>query len=531
MNDTELSMKREQDRTLQAYMHLMLEHLPVGVALFDVSDFRLLAANAQYHALQQPAWQHGHALGHTLAELFPEEECLAITALFQLVTRTGVACHIDKDVYTTLAQGGTFWHGALDPIFEHDQVCYVMLTLTEILPQSVAHTSTKQEPCVREETPHVVEMERQRLHTILDQLPEGVLLVEAVAGRVSYANAAASHLLGLALPQLLGGSLKQAMLRSPYQLSRQKQQSAVRWDFPLIHALWGKTITNQELFITRPDGSEIVVLSSAAPIHTTDGLISEAVMVFQDITALKQLEQQKNDFFAVANHELRTPLTIITGFTELLHQHAPETADTMYQYALSCILQESERLTQLVHEMLDFSRPQQAQLEIHRSYQDLLAPFKEMINKHIHTTKTHQVSFLLQDLASTQPLIGHFDLPRIEQIMRNLIGNAVKYSPTGSEIEVGMRPQRAAYGAIQEVLIWVKDQGMGIAADDLPHIFERFYRADKRYRSISGFGIGLYMTRALVQGHGGRIWVESWEGRGSTFFVVLPLQAPVQDAL
>ena len=110
------------------------------------------------------------------------------------------------------------------------------------------------------------------------------------------------------------------------------------------------------------------------------------------------------------------------------------------------------------------------------------------------------------------------------QIVRNLLSNAVKYSPTGSAIEVGVRPRRDSQGKAQEVVIWVKDEGIGIASRDLPHIFERFYRASSLdSSSISGFGIGLYLTKQLVQEHEGRIWVESKAGEGSTFFVVLPL--------
>jgi signal transduction histidine kinase len=149
-----------------------------------------------------------------------------------------------------------------------------------------------------------------------------------------------------------------------------------------------------------------------------------------------------------------------------------------------------------------------------------------VVNKQIQTTKTHQLTLMPEDLTCEERLIGSFDLQRIEQILSNLISNAVKYSAAGSAIEVGIRPRRDGTGRAQEVLLWVKDQGVGIEAAALPHIFERFYRAKIAEKSVSGFGIGLYLTRELVVGHGGRIWVESTEGFGSTFFVVLPLEHP-----
>ena len=283
-------------------------------------------------------------------------------------------------------------------------------------------------------------------------------------------------------------------------------------------------MTNQEILITRPDGSEIVVLSSAAPIRSPNGLIREAVLVFQDITALKQLEQQKDEFFAVANHELRTPLTSILGFTELLQVYPPPDAEQMYEYAINSIAQECEHLSQLIDELLDVSLLEYGRLDVKRKYQDVLAPLTEMVTKSMQTINSHHLALKLEELAPGEQLMGWFDQLRVAQIVRNLLSNAVKYSPTGSAIEVGVRPRRDSQGKAQEVVIWVKDEGIGIASRDLPHIFERFYRASSLdSSSISGFGIGLYLTKQLVQEHEGRIWVESKAGEGSTFFVVLPL--------
>ncbi|MBV9231119.1 MAG: HAMP domain-containing histidine kinase, partial [Chloroflexi bacterium] len=253
------------------------------------------------------------------------------------------------------------------------------------------------------------------------------------------------------------------------------------------------------------------------------GLITEAVIVFQDITALKQLEQQKNEFFAVASHELRTPLTIIMGLAEILQMQGTNGASAKQQYAITSLTRECEHLAGLIHEMLDTSRLNHTPLKMQKSYQDLLAPLRQIVSKHAYTARTHRLHLTMEELEPADLLMGWFDLPRIEQAVGNLLTNAVKYSSADSEIEVVVHPYRDARGAVQNVLIQVKDQGVGIAAADLPHIFERFYRAATLDRSISGFGIGLYLTRAVVQGHGGRIWVESTEGQGSTFFVVFPL--------
>jgi PAS domain S-box-containing protein len=371
--------------------------------------------------------------------------------------------------------------------------------------------------------------EQQRLYAILDQLPEGILLVEAMTSKVSYANPAAAHLLGVALPRFVGAPLNQSALMSPRGLSTQNQKLVFRWNFALIHALWGKTITNQELLVTRPDGSEIIVLSSVAPIRMSGGMISGAVIVFQDISFLKQLEQQKDEFFAVANHELRTPLTVIMGFAELLHLRADDNTDAMYRYATTSIMQECEHLLRLIHDLLDVSHLEHGGLKMKKSHQDLLVPLRQTVDKYTHTTDTHTLRFVLEDIQPADPLMGWFDISRIEQAFTNLITNAIKYSPVGSEVEIGIRPYQNVDDVIQEVLIWIKDQGNGIASNDLPHIFERFYRANDTDRSAGGFGIGLYLTKELIQKHGGRIWVKSTKGKGSTFFVALPLQEAMEN--
>jgi PAS domain S-box-containing protein len=528
----ELYMSAEHDIALQTYARLMLEHLPVGTALFDADDLRLLAANTIYHALHKPEWRDGSVLGYTLPEIlaevpFPADAIDKIVVIFRRVVETGVHFRVNAYAITGPTRGVTYWDWALEPITEHGQVSYVLLTVTDVTSHVIERRHAEEAHLALTQTHQAVEIERERLHTILDQLPEGVLLVDARTSAVSYANPAAARHLGFALPQLIGTPLNQPGLLSPHSLSDQNQKSASRWNFVLIDALWGKITTNQELLVTRPDGSEVTLLSSVAPIRTTKGLITEAVIVFQDITKLKRLEQEKNEFFAIANHELRTPLTVILGFAELLQMTSADNAGTMNRYALQSIAQECTRLIDLLHGFLDVARLERTELDLKRSSQDLLQPLKQMFDRYWHTTQTHRLYLKLENLPSDGMLVGEFDIPRVEQVLSNLLANAIKYSPADSEIELGVRPGYGVDGQVQEVLIWVKDQGVGIAAADLPHIFERFYRASTLDPSISGFGIGLYLTRELVKGHGGRIWVESKLNQGSTFFLTFPLGGSV----
>jgi PAS domain S-box-containing protein len=514
-------IKNKQDDSQCVYAETILEHLPEGVALFDARDnLRLLIMNSRFLAMLKPIWTEEQYIGHTLEELLAFVNLGSaqgdIVTVFRRVVKTGKTYRAEEYEVIGPRLGTSYWNWTVEPILEHDQVKYLFLRLLDVTDQVVAHQQEAQEHST-------VEKEWQRLYTILNQLPEGVLLVNARTSEISYANPAAAQLLGFDLSRLIGIPLNQSELLSPYDVSGKNPQTIFRWNFALIDALWGKTNKNQELYIRRPNGSEIVVLSSVAPIRGVNGLINEAIIVFQDVTALKQLEQQKAEFFAVANHELRTPLTIIVGFAELLLQQNQDDTNTMRQYAMKSIMQEGEHLTQLLHDFLDVSHLERSQLDVRRTFQDILAPLQQIVTKYAYTTSSHHVRICLDNVRETDQLRGWFDIARIEQIMSNLLSNAIKYSPVDSEIEVGLQPQRDSKGVAQDMLIWVKDYGIGIAADKLLHIFERFYRVDTIDASISGFGIGLYLAKEIVHGHGGHIWVISKEGQGSTFFMRFPL--------
>lgn len=281
----------------------------------------------------------------------------------------------------------------------------------------------------------------------------------------------------------------------------------------------------------RPDGSRTFILSSAAPLRSDNGMISGAVIVFQDITAKKSIEQQKNEFLSIASHELRTPITAIQGFAEILQFQMAQQAelDPQSDHALAVITEQSERLSQLIEEMLDISRIEHVQLLLTRAPHDLISMLKHVIETQASTSKNHHITLLLEGLTEQDTLIGNIDENRMVQIISNLINNAIKYSPKGGNIEVGLHYPRTGPNKpddTNECLIWVKDTGLGIPAADLPHIFERFHRSSTVDRSISGLGIGLYLVKELVTRHGGHVWAESTEGTGSTFYVKLPLDIP-----
>ncbi len=364
----------------------------------------------------------------------------------------------------------------------------------------------------------VVKAEQERLRAVLDQLPEGILIVEATNDTITYANAAAEQILGLPIHSLLDSPI------TSYWGIEIVSKTDIRlpWNFVITEALGGSTVRSQEAILTRTDGSKVIVLGSAAPLRSTDGAITGMLLVFQDITAQKSVEQHKKAFLSIASHELRTPIAAIQGFAEILQVQASKEQKLSPQglRAITFINEQSQSLTRLIEEMLDITRIEIAQLQLDIATHDLASTIAHVIETQATTAPEHHLQFVLDGLPSPAKLMGKFDENRIVQVLNNLISNAVKYSSVGSNIEVGLR---RCSGNADNALIWVKDSGIGISAHELPHIFKRFHRANNIDPSISGLGIGLYLVQELVTCHGGRVWAESTEKSGSTFYVQLPL--------
>jgi PAS domain S-box-containing protein len=225
--------------------------------------------------------------------------------------------------------------------------------------------------------------------------------------------------------------------------------------------------------------------------------------------------QARDTFLSIASHELKTPLTSILGYTYVLRQTSDSAGpvEERTQRAVAVIERQAQRLNALIDNMLDLSRIQRGQLSIERRPVDLRALVTRAVEEQRQSLTDHVMTLNSLD----EPLIVHGDELRLEQVVTNLLSNAVKYSPQGGPIRVRLSAvDRAAQ-------LSVSDPGIGIPAAALPRLFEPFFRADNVSAQSSGFGIGLFLVRTILQLHGGAITVESVQGRGSTFMVTLPL--------
>jgi signal transduction histidine kinase len=226
----------------------------------------------------------------------------------------------------------------------------------------------------------------------------------------------------------------------------------------------------------------------------------------------------RDEFLASASHDLRGPLTTIRGYTALARRRLAAGDTERVLAALTSIEASTKRLTGSLDELLDLAQLQAGQrLALHRVPTDLVALVRRVAAD--HEVATEQSS--IQVLSELPGLNGWWDAARLERALGNLVGNAVKYSPPGAEVRVTLSRQHDAHGTW--AVVQVRDQGIGVPAADLPHIFERFHRATNVGGRVPGTGLGLPGAREVVEQHGGEISVQSEEGHGSTFTVRLPL--------
>jgi signal transduction histidine kinase len=251
-----------------------------------------------------------------------------------------------------------------------------------------------------------------------------------------------------------------------------------------------------------------LLADQAAVILESRALIDEAARLH----AYEEATRLKEDFLSAAAHDLKTPLTTLIARTQLLERRARRDPTAPADLAsIQMLVQEAQRLKRLVLELLDASRAEQGSLVGTRISIDLVALTHTICQR--HNSRRHPCA-----VEASGPVVGIYDQVRIQQLLENLLENAVKYSPVGGGVQVRI------WNEDQEAHLTVTDSGIGIPPEDLPHIFERFYRAhnvdDRRF---AGMGLGLFICRGIVEQHGGRIQASSQPGQGSSFHVMLPL--------
>lgn len=340
----------------------------------------------------------------------------------------------------------------------------------------------------------VLAEERGRLAAVLEHMADGVLITDE-EGRVELVNAAAGRLLGITEEEALGRSVGQVVLQHQ------------------IIELWQRCrdLGEEQQGTVEMSHRNLFVQAIVTPFQQDEA--HGFLVILQDLTRIRRLETVRRDFIANISHELRTPLAGLKALVDTLRGGALQDPPAAKRF-LNRMDAEVNALTQMVEELLELSRIESGQVPLRlvpTSVASVIGPPVNWLRPQAESAQLKLSVLLPPDLP---PVLA--DVERAQKVVTNLVHNAIKFTPPGGSVVV------SAEVVGREVVVSVKDTGIGIAAEDLPRIFERFYKAD-RMRSGGGTGLGLAIARHIVQGHGGRIWVESVEGKGSTFYFSLPL--------
>lgn len=346
------------------------------------------------------------------------------------------------------------------------------------------------------------EERRATLHSVMNSLVDGLILVDK-RGRIAFANPRAGEMLNLPQGALIGSTVQALDQRLATSLTAAADTA---------------NPSTVEFSLSGPP--ERTLQARFFPIQDADGDSPRLGLLLRDITRERELDEMKSQLLSTVSHELRTPLASIKGFaTTLLRQDVDWDEDSRRDF-LGIIDAESDRLSELISNLLDMSRIEAGTLRVEPEATDLVPIIRETVSEFRNTAHVH--SFQVS-VPSELPAV-HADPRRVRQVMRNLVENAVKYSPEGGPIEVTVQPLP------NRIQVSVSDRGLGIAPDQLDRVFDRFYQVDSAStRQTGGSGLGLSICEAIIQAHNGRIWAESDPGSGSTFHFTLPLEENVRE--
>ena len=331
---------------------------------------------------------------------------------------------------------------------------------------------------------------------LFNSMLEGLLLLDRNR-RIYLANRAFKNLFGLKI-ELRGKTVMEAL--RVHELAELVERAESE-----------KQVLDYELKL--PDLSERWLQVNAAVISNSTGEREGTILVFHDLTRLKQLERTREEFVANVSHELRTPLSLIKGYVETLLDGA-RNDPVIAERFLKIIERNTQRLDLLIQDLLTISALESERIKLNLQPMEL----RPLVEKIFNDLKPPAENKNVELISQLPELTATADVNRLEQVLANLVDNAIKYGRAQGRVTVGGK--KLDDGKLE---IFVQDDGPGIPAESLDRVFERFYRVDKaRSRDQGGTGLGLSIVKHIVQAHGGEVWVESELGKGATFFFTLP---------
>ena len=337
-----------------------------------------------------------------------------------------------------------------------------------------------------------------RYRRIVETAGEGVWVLDADHNTV-FANRRMAEMLGCTLAEMAG---------QPLLAYTDDEGRAIAVNYLRRRGRAG--VRQQDFKFRRKDGSTLWAIVSVTPILDHAGRYTGALAMVMDITERKRAEQTRDEYLGLISHDLRQPLTVISGMAEWLYGNLSSRGLEREAGAAERIVRSGKRMATMIKDLVESVRLESGNLEMHKESTDLRQLLRDLVEQ--LGTEQERIQLLAAEGAPRAVV----DAGRLGRAVVNLISNALKYSPPDRPVVVSLAEGEG------EVVISVRDEGVGIPSDEQPCLFQRFYRASTCQRS-EGLGLGLYIARLIVEAHGGRIWVESAEGQGSTFSVALPL--------
>ncbi len=350
-----------------------------------------------------------------------------------------------------------------------------------------------------------VSYEKQRLDALLDSAADGILILNADRS-IERCNTAFEHLYGRPRADIQTKAHADIFrwARRPEGLTLEEAETN---GWPLT--------SNAYLYVEgdleRPEAPSLPIGITYSPLLAADGTLRNVVVTVRDITKFRTAEEIKNTFVSIVSHELKTPVALIKGYVSTLRREDAKWDKNIVRDSLAIIEEEADHLASMIDDLLDASRLQAGGLTPNLSDISLSTLVERLAERFRTQTDKHTI---VVDFPKEFPVILA-DEDRISQVISNLVSNAIKYSSDGEICISGqVRPK--------QIIICVIDQGPGIDPGDIPYVFDRFYRSDKAVRKTKGAGLGLYLAKAIVEAHGGHIWVDTHPGSGARICFSLP---------
>ena len=355
-----------------------------------------------------------------------------------------------------------------------------------------------------EEAQESSDSERRRLDSVLSHMSDGVLATDR-RGNVTIVNNMALQLLGVEHDdELIGKSIIDVLdIRHDYTVRQ------------LVNSEQKEMILDMS-----NSGSNLILNAYFSPIQRESGFVSGLVCVLHDVTSQQKEEQERKEFVSNVSHELRTPLTSVKSYVEALSDGAWQDKEIAPQF-LKVVQDETERMIRMINDLLSLSRMDAGTTKLNLEYVNINELFNYILNRFDMIIKKEEdpkkKKYTIKRFFTKKDLWVEIDTDKFTQVIDNIMNNAIKYSPDGGVITARLLETH------NHVIMSISDQGLGIPRKDLSHIFDRFFRVDKaRSRKQGGTGLGLAISKEVVNMLGGQIWVDSVEGKGSTFYISLP---------